>query len=117
MKSTIVIVACFLGGFANAQELMTAALAVAMYVAGWRDGTSLQLLDMASALGGESGGEMGPLAADQESLGRCVGKLQVADLVSQLRQLVASGEISSNKSSATAALLNTAIQLCQAKTS
>lgn len=124
MRGIIMVVALLLASVAHSQELMTAeqlvanstkeefAVPVVMYVAGWRDGTSLQLARSSATLR-ESGIEAGRQADFQGALGRCLGSLGVADLVTLLKQRLASDEIDPTRSSATAALMDVAIDLCQ----
>lgn len=124
MRGTPIVVALLLANVANSQELMTAeqlianstkeefAVPVAMYVAGWRDGTSLQLANLAEILR-ESGVEASRHADFQDALGRCLGTLGVADLVAHLKQWTVNDQIDPTRSSATAALMDVAIELCR----
>ena len=124
MRGTAMVVALLLTGVTHSQELMTAeqliensakegfALPVAMYVAGWRDGTSLQLTRSSETLR-ESDIEADGYADNQGALGRCLGSLGVADLITTLKQRVANDQIDPTRSSATAALMDVATELCQ----
>ncbi len=124
MKPVIAAVAALSLGQLSAQELMTAdqllsnaenenmAMAVLLYVAGWRDGTSAQLVNTAASLR-ESGGNLGEHADHDEALGRCLGRLQATDLIRQLRSLASNGGIDPAQSAARVALLDAAVELCQ----
>jgi hypothetical protein len=124
MKPILAAIAAFSLGQLSAQELMTAeqlldnarnsdmATAVLLYVAGWRDGTSAQLLYTAASLR-ESGEDIGQHADYEEALGRCLGRLQATDLIRQLRSLASTGGISPQEPSARTALLDAAVELCQ----
>lgn len=124
MRGTPIVVALLLANVAHSQELMTAeqlivnstkeefAVPVAMYVAGWRDGTSLQLRYSSETLR-EPGVEASRHADFQGALGGCLGSLGVADLVTLLKQRIVNEQIDPTRSSATAALMDVAIELCQ----
>ena len=124
MKKSLLVISLMLTSVAVGQEMMTAEqlilnsqkeasqIPVAMYVSGWRDGVSRQLLSSAETLG-ESGNDIAEHAIYQEALGRCLERLQVADLVGALRPQVLNDEISARQTSATAALLDVATELCQ----
>ena len=83
MRRAPMVVALLLTSVAHGQELMTAeqlvensakdefALPVAMYVAGWRDGTSLQL-SYSSEILRESGVDAGRQGDFQGTFGRCL---------------------------------------------
>ena len=88
------------------------ATAVLLYVAGWRDGTSAQLLHTAESLR-ESGGDIGQQADYEEALGRCLGRLQATDLIRQLDSLASTGGISPQQPFARTALLDAAVELCR----
>jgi len=124
MRGTPIVVALLLANVAHSQELMTAeqlvvnstkeefAVSVAMYVAGWRDGASLQLMYSSETLR-EPGVKASRHADLQGALGGCLGTLGVADLVTLLKQRIVNGQIDPTQSSATAALMDVAIELCQ----
>jgi len=124
MKPIIAAVAALSVCQLSAQELMTAdqllnnarnedmAMAVLLYVAGWRDGTSAQLLYTAESLR-ESGGDIGRHADYEEALGRCLGRLQATDLIRQLASAASTGRVSPQQSFARAALLDAGVELCQ----
>ena len=125
MKPIIAAIAALSVGQLSAQELMTAeqllnnarnpdmATAVLLYVAGWRDGTSAQLLYTAESLR-ESGGDIGQHADYEEALGRCLGRLQATDLIRQLDALASTGGISPQQPFARTVLLDAAVELCRA---
>lgn len=124
MKPIIAAVAALSLGQLSAQELMTAeqllrnaqnndmAMAVLLYVAGWRDGTSAQLLSTADSLR-ESGADIDQHADHEEALGRCLGGLQATDLIRHLASVASAGEIDTAQSFARAALLDSATELCR----
>jgi hypothetical protein len=126
MKRVPMVVILLFASVAHSQELMTAeqlvanstreefAIPVAMYVAGWRDGTSLQLMDSSETLHG-AGIEASRHADFQGALGACLGTLGVADLVTLLKQRIGNNQIDPTQPSATAtaALMDVAIELCQ----
>lgn len=124
MKYGLLVISLTLTIVANAQEMMTAEqlirnsqnevsqIPVAMYVSGWRDGVSRQLLSSAETLS-DSGNDVLEHAIVQNALGRCLEKLQVADLIGVLRPRVLNGDINPAQISATAALLDVATELCQ----
>jgi hypothetical protein len=124
MRETPIVVVLLLASVAHSQELMTAeqlvanstneefVVPVAMYVAGWRDGTSLQLMSSSETLRG-SGVEATGHADFQRALGGCLGTLGVADLVTLLKQKIVNDQIDPTQFSATSALMNVAIELCQ----
>ncbi len=103
----IVAVSLLLSQATRAQDIMTAeqllersrspefAVAVAMYISGWRDGASRVLI------------------GDNDALGRCLQRLEVADLHSKLDEMQRTGNISPGQSSAPAALFNAAVELCE----
>ncbi|MDH3420780.1 MAG: hypothetical protein OEM78_15015 [Gammaproteobacteria bacterium] len=124
MKPIFAAIAALSVGQLSGQELMTAeqllnnarnsdmATAVLLYVAGWRDGTSAQLLYTAASLR-EAGGDIGQHADYEEALGRCLGGLQATDLIRQLQSLASTGGISPQQSFARTALLDAAVELCR----
>ena len=123
MKKYLLIV-IFAFNTAQAQPVVTAeqlleqsrnadqAIAVAMYLSGWRDAASAGLLHAAVTLR-ESGAEIGQNADYEEAMGRCLGRLEVADLIQKLRQKQTAGEISPTGISAGAALLEGVEELCE----
>ena len=114
-----------LSGIVFAQDVATAeqlldrgrdesgALAVSLYITGWRDGASRELIAAAEDLR-ESGGDVGDYPDHQEALGRCLQRLEVADLYARLDQMRQAGDNVPQQSSAPAALMNAATELCRA---
>lgn len=123
MKRIVAALAALSLGHLSAQELMTTeqllnnarnadmAMAVLLYVAGWRDGTSAQLLNTATSLR-ESGGDVSESADYEMALGRCLAGLQATDLIRRLASVADAGGIIPTETFATAALLDVTIELC-----
>ena len=61
----------------------------------------------------ESDNDVGELGTHQEAFGRCLARLQVADLVGALRPRVLNDELRARQTTASAALLDVATELCQ----
>ena len=72
------------GQLLEAGNLESSAFSAALYILGWKEGTSLELTNEAQGQQ-VAGGAQASVAAARLELGDCLSKLGVADLVAALR--------------------------------